>query len=143
MANSIPTAFKNREVALTFDNYPDELYNKLLYLRQLIFSVANELGISPLEETLKWGEPSYLAKNGSTIRIAWRKSKPEEYGLFFNCKTSLIETFRGIYHDTFRFEGNRAIIFNKADGIPVDALKHCIELSLTYHKIKHLPQLGI
>ena len=143
MANQTPISINSIRVADVFDSYPERISKRLFDLRQLIFDVASELEISDLEETLKWGEPSYLTKGGSTVRIAWRKSSPQQYGIFFNCKTNLIETFRELYHETFKFEGNRAIVFNQADTVPVDALKHCIELSLTYHKIKHLPMLGV
>jgi len=135
--------FESIKVSEVFDGYPDAQYEKLLFLRQLIFEAASEVEIDDMEETLKWGEPSYLAKNGSTIRIAWRKSQPTQYGIFFNCKTTLVDTFREVYREKFTFEDNRAIIFELSDSVPVEALKHCITLSLTYHKIKHLPMLGI
>jgi hypothetical protein len=62
--------FKNPEVATVFAAYPEKFKNKLLILRQLIFDTgAKTEGVGELEETLKWGEPSYLAKKGSTIRI--------------------------------------------------------------------------
>lgn len=143
MANPTKVSFESLDVASTFESYPDKLRDKLLELRQLIFETALALDIDDLEETLKWGEPSYLTKNVSTVRIAWRKSFPEQYSVFFNCKTSLIETFREIYPDTFNYEGSRAIVFDENDRVPIDALKHCIELSLSYHKIKHLPMLGL
>ena len=143
MVSPTKASFESMEVANTYDNYPDRMSDKLLTLRQLIFEVALEIGIEELEETLKWGEPSYLTKHGSTLRLAWRKSSPQQYGIFFNCKTSLIDTFKEVYKDQFKYESNRAILFEATDIIPVDALKHCIELSLTYHKIKHLPMLGI
>jgi len=134
--------FESIKVSDIFDSYPDAQSEKLLFLRQLIFKVASEINVA-LEETLKWGEPSYLSKNGSTVRIAWRKSKPTQYGIFFNCKTTLVETFKEVYREEFTFEDNRAIIFELGDSVPVEALKHCITLSLTYHKVKHLPMLGI
>jgi hypothetical protein len=143
MVSPTKASFESMEVANTYDNYPDRMSDKLLTLRQLIFEVASEIGIEELEETLKWGEPSYLTKHGSTLRLAWRKSSPQQYGIFFNCKTSLVETFKEVYPDQFKYEANRAIVFEATDIIPVDALKHCIELSLTYHKIKQLPMLGI
>ncbi len=143
MTHPTQTAFQSIQVSEVFDRYPDALADKLLILRELIFEVASEMSISDLEEILKWGEPSYVTKNGSTVRLAWRKSSPEQYGMFFNCKTSLIETFREIHHDAFTFEGNRAIIFDVNNQVPVDALKHCIELSLNYKSIKHLPMLGV
>ena len=116
---------------------------KLLFLRQLILDSAAETeGVSKLQETLKWGEPSYISKNGSTVRIGWKKCNPTQYAVFFHCKTTLVDTFKEIYRDTFKFEGNRAIIFNETDDIPIEALKHCVSLSLTYHSRKHLPMLG-
>ena len=36
---------------------------KLLHLRQIILDTASETeGVNELEETLKWGEPSYLTE---------------------------------------------------------------------------------
>ncbi len=131
------------DVKNTYLLYPPPIQTKLLTLRQLIMDVAFESeDIGELEEALKWGEPSYLTKNGSTIRIAWKKSEPGEYALYFNCKTKLVDTFKELYLDTFKFEGNRAIIFEVNQKIPTEQIKHCILLALTYHKIKHLPLLG-
>ncbi len=49
-----------------------------MFLRHLVLETASETeGVNKLEETLKWGEPSYLTKNGSTIRMDWKKSKPD------------------------------------------------------------------
>ena len=72
----------------------------------------------------------------------WKKSKSEQYALYFHCQTKLVETFKELYRDKFEFEGNRAIVFKENDEIPTDELKHCISLTLTYHRIKHLPMLG-
>ena len=134
----------NPDVAEVFNHYPIPIRKKLMCLRQLVLDTAAETkSITTLEETLKWGEPSYLTKGGSTIRMDWKKSKPDQYALYFNCKTTLVDTFKERYGSKFKFEGNRSIIFNINDDIPIDELKHCILLSLTYHKIKHLPMLGI
>lgn len=133
----------NTDVEKVIEKYPVEIVGKILILRKLILDTALEIEeIDELEETLKWGEPSYLTKNGSTIRIAWKKSKPNQYAMYFNCNTILVETFREIYKDVFKFEGNRAIVFDENDEIPIEAIKHCIELALTYHNIKHLPMMG-
>ncbi len=65
--------FTDPNVAEVFKNYPNEAREKLLELRKLIFNTANSIeGVGTLEETLKWGQPSYLTsetKSGSTIRI--------------------------------------------------------------------------
>ncbi|MCP3684922.1 MAG: DUF1801 domain-containing protein, partial [bacterium] len=112
--------------------------------RQLVIDTASEIkGINVLEETLKWGEPSYLTKSGSTIRMDWKSTIPGQYAIYFNCNTLLVETFKELYIDKFMFEGNRAIVFKINDEIPVGELKHCISLALTYHKIKHLPMLDV
>ena len=131
------------EVLAVFNSYPSVMRQKLLFLRGLIFAVAQDIeNITPIEETIKWGEPSYLSKNGSTIRMAWKASKPNQYALYFHCKTKLVDTFKELYNDALTFEGNRAIVFNEIDEIPVDEVKHCISMALNYHRIKHLPLLG-
>lgn len=135
--------FENQDVAEVFFHYPNKIREKLLHLRQLVLDTASETeGIGRLEETLKWGEPSYLVKGGSTIRMDWKESKQNQYAMYFHCTTSLVPTFKKLYNETFKFEGNRAIIFNEDDEIPTNELKHCISLSLTYHQRKHLPMLG-
>lgn len=134
----------NAEVAEVFRNYPEHMRKNLLFLRQLVLDTASETeGIDTVEETLKWGEPSFVTRSGSTVRINWKKSSPHQYAIYFHCKTRLIEVFKELYRDKFKFEGNRAIVFDEDDEIPVDELKHCISLSLTYHTRKHLPMLGI
>jgi len=136
--------FKNKDVEKVFNNYPEEMRENLLLLRKLVIETAEETdSVKSLEETLKWGEPSYLTKGGSTIRMDWKKSKPDQYAMYFNCKTKLVDTFKERYKNEFKYEGNRAIVFNKNDIIPVNELKHCILLSLTYHSIKNLPMLGV
>lgn len=135
---------ENPEVAEIFQAYPRHMRVKLTFLRQLVFDVASETeGVGEVEETLKWGEPSYIAKGGSTIRIDWKASAPDQYAMYFHCKTKLVDTFKELYRDRLKFEGNRAIIFYKNDEIPVEELKHCVSLSLTYHARKHLPMLGV
>ena len=135
--------FKNTEVARVFDEYPEHVRQKMLFLRQLVFDTASETdNIGEIEETLKWGEPSYLTKGGSTVRMDWKKSQPAQYAMFFHCKTKLVDTFKELYGNTLHFDGNRAIVFNLEDKVPIDALKHCIVLSLTYHSRKTLPMLG-
>ncbi|MDQ7084591.1 MAG: DUF1801 domain-containing protein [Sulfurovum sp.] len=136
------TAFKNDDVKNKFDDYPADIRQKLLELREIIYDVAkDETSIQNIEETLKWNEPSYITKNGSTLRIDWKKTKPNQYSMYFNCKTKLVETFKEIFSDRFTFEGNREMTFQKDSVIDLEALKYCILLSLTYHDRKHLSML--
>ncbi len=134
---------ENPDVARVFDSYPEPIHKKMMRLRQLVMDTALETeGVDALEETLKWGEPSYLTKGGSTIRMDWKDRTPDQYAMCFNCNTSLVNTFKAVYGDVFTFEGNRAIVFGEIDDLPVNALKHCISLALTYRRVKHLPSLG-
>ena len=136
--------FLRSDIAKIFSSYPDKIYPKIMFLRQLILETAKEnKNIGEIEETLKWGEPSYITKEGSTIRIDWKKKIPNQYAMYFNCQTKLIPTFQIKYGELFKFEGNRAIIFGVNDDIHIKELAHCITLALTYHKIKNLPLLGI
>ncbi len=131
-------------VPLVFDKYPSSVSRKLIYLRSIIIETAEEMeDLTQMEETLKWGEPSYLVKGGSTIRIDWKPRTPDQYAIYFKCTTALVPTFRSIYNGLFTFEGNRAIIFQMEEKIPKKELKSCIRAALNYHKVKHLPTLGI
>lgn len=135
---------KNPKVELIFANYPESIKKKMFNLRDLIIETANEIEeITSLEETLKWGEPSYVTKKGSTIRMDWKKNKPDQFTLYFQCTSKLIPTFKMIYKNVFNFEGNRAIVFHKQDKFPKEELKKCIATALRYHSVKHLPSLGI
>lgn len=135
--------FQQERVEALFASYPTEIRDRLLSIRSLIFSVGKKLdGPQSVEETLKWGEPSYATITGSAVRLAWKKSDADNYRVCFHCGTSLIETFRKLYAATLRFEGNRAIAFHKDDPIPVEKLEKCIHLALTYHQRKRLPLLG-
>jgi len=127
-----------------FDSYPKSVLTKMLHLRKLILETAREIdGIQHLEETLKWGEPSYLVKKGSTIRIDWKQKSPNQYAMYFSCTTKLVATFKFVFRGIFAFEGNRAIIFQLNDFLPEAELKKCISTALTYHKVKQLPFLGL
>lgn len=134
----------NPEVNAVFDKYTKEARLKIENLRRIIFETANEIDeISELEETLKWGEPSYLAKKGSTIRIDWKPKAPNQYAIYFSCSTTLVKTFKQVYDNQFDYEGKRAIVFQMDDNIPEKELKSCIRAALTYHRVKKLDKLGL
>lgn len=133
----------NPAVEKVFNDYPEEVKPKIALLRQLIMDTARETeAISEIEETLKWGEPSYLVKKGSTIRIDYKAKNPNQYAMYFKCTSKLVPTFKEVYGATFKYEKNRAILFGMEDEIPVEALKDCIGMALNYHRVKHLPRLG-
>jgi hypothetical protein len=59
----------NNDVKSKFESIPENIRLPLLSIRQAIFEIAEADKIGDIEETLKWGDPSYLAKGGSTVRI--------------------------------------------------------------------------
>src|ERR1700742_3357562 len=129
--------FSDPAVDAVFSAYPKPLRAKLLALRRLIFDTARTAkGVGALQETLKWGQPSYLTpetRSGSTIRIDRVKSDATRYAIYFHCQTDLVETFRELYPTQLRYGGNRSILLDTQDDIPEAALRHCLALALTYH----------
>ena len=118
-----------------FQNYPLKARQKLLKIRGHILSTAAEFELGDIEETLKWGEPSYVThspKTGTTIRLSQLKSSEKEYGLFVHCQTTLIEEFRVAYPD-LRYDKNRGLLFDSQQPIQSKVIKQFIYLALTHH----------
>lgn len=127
-----------------FADYPDFVRDKMQYLRELVIETAKETeGVTHLEETLKWGEPSFVTNHGSTFRMDWKEKSPDRYAMYFQCTSRLVDTFKTVFDNKFEYEGNRAVVFRLKQEIPVAELKECIKASLTYHRVKHLMTLGI
>jgi len=127
-----------------FANYPDIVRDKMQFLRELVIETAEETeGVTKLEETLKWGEPSFVTKNGSTLRMDWKAKTPDQYAMYFQCTSRLVDTFRLVFDHKFEYEGKRAIVFKLNQKLPEMELKECIKASLIYHNIKELITLGI
>lgn len=140
----VDVPFGDEGVRAKFEAYPPAIRTKLLRLRRLILETAGSHGLlDTLQESLKWGEPSYLAKGGSAVRIDWKSASPDRYAMYFQCQTSLVSTFREVHGQALEFEGNRAIVFRRAAAVPVRPVKHCVSLALRYHTLKHLPLLGV
>lgn len=128
------------DVAAVYASYPAAQRRRVLALRELILDVAAKTaGVGPLEESLKWGEPAFVtaqSKSGSTVRVAWKKSQPTQYAMYFNCQTTLVDSFKTMFPKAFRFEGNRALVFDEHDEVPVEALRIRVGMALTYHAKK-------
>jgi hypothetical protein len=138
-APPVMTPFKNPAVKAKFEAYPSAVRKKLLGLRELVFQVAaRQKDCGDIEETLKWGEPAYIALNGagSTVRMDWKAKAPDRFVLYFNCRTNLVATFRLVFGKSLQFEGNRAIVLRVQSAIPKDVLAVCIAAALTYNIAK-------
>lgn len=126
----------NKNVAITFERYPERFQKPLLELRALIFETAASISaVGELEESLKWSQPSYAtkaSKSGSPIRID--RFGDEKIALYFHCQTTLVEEFRALFSEVFEFSKNRAIVLDPDKELPKKELAFCIEQALTYHK---------
>lgn len=134
-------SFSSIEVEDKFCSYPETIRQKMMELREIILNIPlTNSKIGKLEETLKWNEPSYLTsqtKSGTTVRIDWKASNPERIYIYFNCKTTLVDTFKEIYSDHLKFEGNRSIYFSTEEQLPKDIIYDCVFLAFTYHTNKN------
>lgn len=132
------------KVNTVFAEYPEGVREKMLFLKDLVIETAEETdGVDEMEITLKWGEPSFVTKSGSTLRMDWKEKALDHYAMYFQCTSRLVDTFRMVFDHTFQYEGNRAIVFQVNQNIPVAELKECVKATLTYHKVKHLITLGM
>ncbi|WP_223788175.1 DUF1801 domain-containing protein [Marinicella meishanensis] len=127
-------------VANLIDGYPTAARQRFLQLREMLHQTACD--ITEIQESLKWGEPSYQSPKGSPIRFAWKAANPDELGVYFNCNTRLVSTFRELLPE-LSYHGNRAIKLSLTGALPVADLRLCFDLALLYHQLKHLPLLGV
>jgi hypothetical protein len=117
--------------------YTPQVRTRLKELRQVVLDTAAQTaGVGRIEETLKWGQPSFLTpetKSGSTIRIDGLRNDPEKYAMYFHCQSGLVDLFKERYGKALTSEGNRALIFDVKEKLPTEILSHCISLALTHH----------
>jgi hypothetical protein len=127
------------EITAVFNRYPQPIREKLWALRALVLETAAATpGAGQIVETLKWGQPSYLTvkpKSGTTIRLDAHNAARGQIGLYVHCQTNLIAAFRQ-RHPHLTTEGSRAIILEADAPLPLDSLRDCIQLALTYHRSK-------
>ncbi len=132
----------NPDIQAKFNSYPKAARRQLESVRKLILTIAAESELGEVEESLKWGEASYLVQGGSPVRIDWKPKNPDVIKVFFHCQTRLVETFKEVYSNEFEYEGKRAIMIPLGTDIERVPLGHCIGLALKYRSLKHLPLLG-
>ena len=67
----------NPQVESLIQSYPEIARDRLMHLRNLIFESAAEIeGLHHLEETLKWGEPSYITKKAAPLEWTGKLKRP-------------------------------------------------------------------
>jgi hypothetical protein len=53
--------------------------------------------------------------------------------VLFNCRTTLVETFRERFPNEFEYQANRALLLKLTGVLPAAPLSICLSLALTYH----------
>ncbi|MEP3631557.1 MAG: DUF1801 domain-containing protein [Shimia thalassica] len=131
----MPTPFADPDVKAAFDRFPAPERGGLMVLREMIFETAIETPeAGTIEETLKWGQPSYLTpvtKSGSTVRLGVPKTGG--LAMYTHCQTTLISDFKTLFPEDFKFDGNRGVIFESGQTTFDDRLRFLIKSALTYH----------
>ena len=120
---------EDANVAAAYGAFPAGERAGLMALRARILAVVLAEGIA-VEEALRWGQPAYLTKRGSTIRLGLPKTGG--FAIYTHCQTTLMSDFRAICPD-LRFEGNRAVHFAVGETPPA-AIDMLIRAALTYHQ---------
>ena len=124
-------------VAAVFEGYPAAARERLLRLRKVIIATAAATpGVGALEETLKWGQVSYLTPqsgSGTTVRIDVDAASGQP-AIYVNCQTNLVDGYREVYPEAFEYQGTRAVVIGEAADEA--ALRHVIAQALTYHRRK-------
>ncbi|MFK7940432.1 MAG: DUF1801 domain-containing protein [Roseovarius sp.] len=122
-------------VARIIARYPNPAQAGVLRLRDLIFEVAaQDANLGPVEETLRWGQPAYLAPKGSALRIAPHKAA--SFALYAHCQSRVIATYAQSFPGWDKLDGNRAILFDDVSEIEPERLAHLVRHALSYHAKK-------
>ncbi len=121
-----------------FATQPQEARAHLESLRDIIRAAAAATGTAPLQENLKWGQPSFAPPKhmGTPIRLNWSQKAPKRVDLLVHCQTSLVEAWRHKFGDLFNYDGTRAVHISLDEHLPEEALHIMAVMALTYHKTK-------
>ncbi len=121
------------------DAWPDAPRTQLLACRALFLDVAKEAEVGRLDETLKWGQPSWRParrNTGSTLRAYWFAKDPAFLSLYVDCKSNLATRMRDLYPDLPRNDGRRHLAIDLGAPLPEQALRHLAAMTFTYHRTK-------
>lgn len=104
-------------------------HDGLAHLRARISACADANGIV-LEETVKWGQPSFKALNGTPVRIGTPKSGG--FGLFVSCSSTVIADYAATFEG--RFDGNRGVLFESVAEAESQPLEMLLMRAFRYHE---------
>ena len=126
-------AFQTPAIKAKFDTFDPVHRDALLALRGLIFDVAGTLHVGRIEESLKWGQPSYNTPDthaATPIRLS--VTKAGDIGIFTHCQSTVMGDFRNTAPPDMRFDGNRALHLDPSELLPLGDITPLIRAALTY-----------
>tara|TARA_R110002094_G_scaffold23868_14_gene36157 strand:- start:1518 stop:1952 length:435 start_codon:yes stop_codon:yes gene_type:complete len=112
---------------------------KLWHCRAMFHEIAEKAGVGALDETLKWGQPSWRPtkpRTGSTLRMDWNPKFPDRLSLFVDCKTDLAARMQTLYPDLPENDGQRHLAIDLYAPLPEQAITHLADMTFTYHRTK-------
>ncbi len=121
-----------------FASLPQHARTHLENLRDIIRAAAEASGTAPLEESLKWGQPSFAPpkRKGTPIRLSWSQKTPDRVDLLVHCQTTLVDAWRHRFGELFEYSGTRAVHIPLGTPLPEEALHIMAVMALTYHRRK-------
>ena len=132
------------DVIEKYNAFPVDVKEKIFRLRDWLIDVSESLeDVTRIEESLKWGEPSYRSNIGSTIRFYWSEKRPEIIGMYCQCTSLLIPSIKNTFGNAFLYDGNRGVLLDKNGLWDEEKIKQIMIAALRYHKVKHLLDLNL
>jgi len=125
--------FHSPSVRAAFDAFDPVPRALLLTLRTAIFDTAKTLPVGRIEETLKWGQPSYATPNtraATPIRLG--VTKTGDVGVFTHCQSTVMSDFRALAPPHMRFDGNRALLLPPSKPFVINDITPLIRAALSY-----------
>lgn len=122
-------------------HWPDAAQARLWACRALFHQIAQDAKVGRLDETLKWGQPSWrpvAPRTGSTLRAGWHSDRAQMLSLFVDCKTDLAARMRDFYPHLPLNDGRRHLAVAIEGPLPQQALSHLAEMTFTYHRARRL-----
>ncbi|GGA30547.1 DUF1801 domain-containing protein [Neptunicoccus cionae] len=126
------TQFPPPEVQAAFNSFPPAEQEKLLAVRRLIFDSAVAVEAGAVTETLRWGQPAYLVKRGSSLRLG--VGKTGQAAIFAHCQSSIIGSFATAFGGDFALDGNRAVYLDRVGPEELEKLRFLILHGLQYKR---------
>ena len=119
--------------------WPVSAKEMLWRCRAIFHDVAEQAKVGTLDETLKWGQPSWRpskSRTGSTLRIDWNPKFPDRLSFFVDCKTDLAARMQTLYPDLPENDGQRHLAITLSAPLPEQAITHLADMTFTYHRAK-------